>query len=197
MNIILDSDVATLLSVAVDATLTRLVKAVHADFRKACGRTFERKERTVYVPGYGPHVDYVFLPEAPIWSLAELRIDATGVLGADTAVDDLTDFAFTGSADEEDFKLLYLGGYFPEGSRVVMARFTAGYHDIESADVAAVKPPEDMRDALIQEAAERWRRGGSEKMQNASAAGVESYTRFREGVCEEFRRAVRRYRRPI
>jgi hypothetical protein len=196
MDIIIDSDVATLLSVTADATLTRLVKAVQADFRRACGRTFERKERTVYVPGFGPNVDFVFLPEAPVWSLAELRIDETGVLGADTAVDDLSDFAFTGSADEEDFRLRYLNGYFPEGPRVVMAKFTAGYHDIASADANAVKPPDDMRDALIQEAAQCWRRGGSEQMQSASAAGVESYTRFREGRCDEFRRAVRRYRRP-
>lgn len=197
MDIIVDADVATLLSVTADATLTRLVKVVHADFRRACGRTFERKERTVYLRGFGPNVDFVFLPEAPVWSLAELRIDETGVLGTDTAVDDLADFAFAGSADEENFKLRYLGGYFPEGPRVVMAKFTAGYHDIASVDAAAVKPPEDMRDALIQEAAERWRRGGSEKMQSAGAAGVENYTRFREGVCGEFRRAVRRYRRPV
>lgn len=191
---IVDADVSGFLGVSVDATLTRLVKVVQQDFMRACGRTFERKERTVYLQGFGPQVDFLFLPEAPIASVAEIRIDASGVLGASTAVTNLSDFVFSASTDEENFKLQYLGGYFPEGPRVAMVRFTAGYN---TNGGSAPTPPEDLRDALIQEAALRWRRGASEQFQGGSASGVESYTRFREGVCDEYRRAVRRYRRPV
>jgi hypothetical protein len=195
MDFITDAECATFLGVTADATLTRIRKAVESDFMKACGRTFERVARTSYLAGYGPRVDFIFLPEWPILAVAEVRIDSSGELGSDTAVADLVPFKFDTGGD--DPRLIYSGGYFPEGRRTVMVAYTAGYYAQSDADGshASGKPPEDLRDKLIEEVVVRYRRGASEQFQSAGVSGGENFARFREGRTGAFRDAVRRYRR--
>lgn len=86
MDFITDAEVAAFLGEAVDANLTRLCKAVEADFMRRCGRLdfFERKIHNVYVQGFGHRVNYVFSPVWPIHALSEVRIDSLGVLGTDS-----------------------------------------------------------------------------------------------------------------
>lgn len=193
MDFITAAEVATLPGITADATLTRIVAAVEADFMRACGRDFIRESRVSYVAGYGPGVSYVFLPEWPIFAITEIRIDSTGVLDTDSAVEDLTEFVY----ESRSGKVIYTGGWFPEGDRVARFTYEAGYYAQSDTNTAheAGKPPQDLRDALIEEAAVRYRRGGAEQFQSAAVSGGESFTRFREGRTDAFRSAVRRYRR--
>jgi hypothetical protein len=171
-----------------DARLVRIVAAVQADFRRATGgRSFKAAERTVYVRGFGPAVDFVYLPEAPITAVAEVRIDACGELAVDTAILDLTQFWF--ERDDCDFRLHYRGSYFPEGPRTVMVRFTGGY-----ADAAAL--PGDLVDGLLEEVFARYRRGADEQFQSVSVPGAESFTRAKIGTTSQFGRIATRYGRP-
>lgn len=191
MDFITDAEVASFLGVAVDAKLTRIRKAVEADFMRACGREFLREARTVYLAGFGPNLDYAFLPEWPVHSITDIRIDVTGAFEAGTAVDDLTDFVTDGA------KLTYLGGWFPEGSRVVMMTGEFGYYAQSDAEASHAdgKPPEDLRDGLIEEVVARYRRGASEQMQSENVSGIGGYTRFAAGRTEGFKRVIRRYRK--
>jgi hypothetical protein len=196
MELITTSEVATLLGVTADANLTRIVAAVQEDFRRATGRTFERVERTEYVQGFGPRIDYVFLREAPIAEVTEVRLDSSGVLGAETAVDDLTAFVFDSTAD--DFRLTYIAGYFAEGRRVARVTYTAGYYSHDDPDAENVpKLPQDLRDGLIEEVVARWRRGTNEQMQAENVSSIGGFTRGKLGTTAQFDRMVRRYKRPI
>lgn len=194
-EIITDDEAASELGVAVDARLTRIVEAVHADFYEGTGRTFEKKDRTVYLRGYGPHVDFIFLPEAMIHSVAEVRIDATGVLGADTVLSDLaTSIAF--ETEELKFKLHYLNGYFPEGDRVARVTFNAGYNTWQASGGTAPMPPQSMRGYLLEEVEERYRLGIVRRHSSMSLSGTESFTRSPETLTP-LAEAICRYRRPV
>lgn len=194
-EIITDAEAASELGVAVDSRLTRIVAAVHADLYEGTGRTFEKKERTVYLAGFGPRVDYVFLPEAPIESVTEVRIDASGVLGAGTAISDVAGNFWWESADF-GFALHYLNGWFPEGPRVVMVKFTGGYNTWATSGGTPPMPPQSMRGMLLDEVFSRYRRGTSERFQSVSIAGTESFTRFADNT-GPLAAAIRRYRRPV
>ena len=195
-EIITAAEAAVELGVSADARLTRIVEAVHADFYEGTGRTFERKARTIYVPGFGRRVDYVFLTEAPIASVAEVRIDASGVLDAATAVTDVAT-NFWWEPTDFGFALHYLNGYFPEGPRVAMVTFTAGYSTWLVSGGTAPMPPQSMRDMLLAKVYERYRLGTSEKFQSVSISGTESFTRFADKTHDPLASAIRRYRRPM
>lgn len=196
MDLIKDTEVAAILSVAVDARITAVTKAVNVEAFRGTGRTFERKQRTVVVRGYG--LDYTWLPEAPIISIDEVRIDSSGEFAADSIVSDLTLFAFAGAADpsyETDFRLFYRGGTWPEGARVARVKCTAGYYAADETDPLKIpRVPEDLRQEMILEAAQRVRSGAGEKHKSASL-GDFSYTNYEKSE-SDFRRIVRRYRRP-
>lgn len=183
MNLISAATAATELGcVANDPRLVRIVTAVQSEFRAATGRTFEQIERVVYLRGFGPGVDYTFLPESPVIELAEVRYDPCGNFAAAT-VQNLTQFYTDG------FKLHWKGAYFEEGSRVAKVTFTAGY---EEDDI-----PADLQSDLYEEVFARYRRGADEQFQSVSVPGAESFTRGKLGNTTQFAKAVRRYAKPI
>jgi hypothetical protein len=182
MNLISEAVAASELGVSVDARLLRIVSAVQEDFRKSTGRTFEEIERVAYVPGFGPYVNYTFLPESPVSVLTEVRYDPSGLFGDETIVD-VTEFYVEGH------KLHWRCGYFEEGPRVAMVTNTAGY--------AEDAIPVDLQSDLYDEVFARYRRGSDEQFLSVSVSGAESFTRGKLGPTMSFDRAVRRYRRPI
>jgi hypothetical protein len=194
-DFITDTAVAALLGVPVDASLSRFTAAVQSDFAKDCGRRdeFERKERTVYAEGFGPRVDFVYVPIAPIWSLIEVRIDAAGAFTADPL--DLSLFWF--ESKDTDFKIHYRGGWFPEGRRVAKLRLVGGYHPVTdtSSPAEEERVPTDLQDDLMEEVAVRYRRGGNEQFASVSVPGSESHARFKAGRTDAYMRAVQRYKR--
>lgn len=169
-----------------DARLLRLVAVIQADFRRATGRTFELIERTVYCRGFGRNVNFVYLPEAPIASVDEVRIDSTGALDAGTAVADIA-AEFWWETSDRGFRLFRRNGWFEEGPRVAMVRFTAGYQDV----------PVDLSDCLYDEVFARYRRGADEQFASASVPGTDSFARFAPGHTDAYKRAVSNYRRPV
>ncbi len=191
-QLITDDEVAAALGVSVDAQVTRIRFAVEQWAKRLTGREFERKSRTVYLPGYG--LDYVFLPEAPIWTVTEVRVDSTGKLDAPTALTDLTQLFF--NTGKEDFRLWRRDGYFPEGPRTVMVIFEAGYY--QTGDAAAgheIWTPDDLKDAMIAEACSRYRMRGMERGKSIGLGGF-SITRFDSGSDPEITAVIRGYRRP-
>lgn len=198
MDLITTAEVAALLGVPSDTALTRHVTAVQEDFRRGTLQSFERKEYTVYAEGFGPRVNYVFLPVAPIHQLLEVRIDCTGRFPETSVVTDLTEFTF--DSLQHDFRLHRISdGWFPIGRRTVMARVVAGYHPASNTAAPASEPrvPEDLRDGLIEEVIARYRRGTSEQFIAESISGVDSVTRGKLGTTPQFDRMVRRYRRVV
>lgn len=188
MNLILADTAAAELGVsASDARLLRLVAAITADYLRATGRTFERIERTVYCKGFGPAVDCIYLPEAPIVSVAEVRIDYTGALGPETAVADVA-AEFWWETGDRGFQLHRRNGWFPECPRVAMVRFTGGYQ---------TTVPTDLSDGLYDEVFARYRRGPDEQFASASVPGTDSFSRFAPGHTDAYKRAVRNYKRPM
>lgn len=196
MDFITAAECATFLSVTSDATLTRLVSAVERDFMTACGRSFERGTFTSYLAGYD--LDYTFVPEWPIHSITEVRIDPSGELGEDTALD-AESLAKIVYSDGDGPKITYVGGYFPRGSRVARITYEAGWYPYSDTDEAHAtgRPPEDIRDKLIEEVVARYRRGPNEQMQSENIGGIGGFSRFAPGPTQAFRAAVRRYRRVV
>ena len=147
--LIKDTEVAELAGVEVNGQLERVTNSVVSEFLRGTGRTFERRERTVVFPGW--NTDYIFLSEAPIDSIAEVRIDCTGEFDDDTIISDLSLFSFeTDDAKRElDFRIFYRGGYFPEAPRAVRVKFTAGYYPPDDNTAGNVRLPDDIRDELI------------------------------------------------
>src|SRR5688572_10660215 len=148
-EIITAEEAAAELGVSVDSGLTRRVAAVHAHLFEGCGRTFERVERTIYPSGWGPNVDYVFLTEAPIFDVLEVRIDSCGLLGPETVVANTPSAIaenFAWKTGNRDFALHYLNGYFPEGEHRVMVRFVGGLWSFtdEDPEHQTGKPPADL-----------------------------------------------------
>src|SRR5688572_5848735 len=139
-EIIIAAEAVVELGVSVDIRLTRLVAEVVADFCAGTGRTFEKKERTIYVFGFGSKVDYVFFTEVSVVSIIEVRIDPTGVLGVDIAIDDVA-ISFWYEPSDFGFALHYLNGYFPEGPRVAMVKFIVGYNMYEVSGGTVPEPP--------------------------------------------------------
>lgn len=187
-ELITSEEVAAFAGVANDSTAQRITAAVIAWCERKTGRTFERKSRTAIVRGYGSSV--IFLPERPIHQITEVRVDACGEFGADAIVTDLTKFLFDSA---EDSRVWWSDGYFPEGPRVAKVTFLAGYYDITAAAENVPKVPQDLREALINEAAQRIKRNGAEKMKSASA-GAYSYTRFDTEVDPAVQEVIRGYR---
>lgn len=195
MNLIKDTEVAALLNVPLDAQITNATNAVNADVLRGTARTFERKSRVVTLAGYG--LDYLFLPEAPIFSVTEVRIDASGKFDDSSIISDLTQFHFETSEESRDFdfRLFWSGGYFPEGPRTSRITLDCGYYPADDPNEShQPRVPEDLRQAMIVEAAQRARRGAGEKYQSASL-GDFSYTRRGEAE-SDYRQMIRRYRRP-
>lgn len=190
-QLIKDTEVADLAGVGVDPQIERVTKAVCDEVLRSTARTFERKSRSVVVRTW-PR-DYLFLPEAPIFAVTDVRFDLAGLF-ADGTSQDLSRFSF--NTDDQEYRLFYNGGCFPEGSRVVRVTFDAGYYaPDDNASGHDVKVPEDLRDEMIKEAVRRYKRGVSEKLQSESF-GDYSYARRADGSDDEFRRVIRRYRRP-
>jgi hypothetical protein len=188
MDLITVATAASELDVAADdARLVRIVAAIQADFVRKTGRTFDLAERSVYCRGFGQNVDFIYLPEAPIVSVSEIRIDCSGALGQDTAVDDIA-AEFWWDTNDHGFQLHRRNGWFPEGSRVAMVRFEGGYEE---------SVPADLSDGIYDEVFARYRRGTDEQFASASIPGTDSFSRFAPGHTDAYKRAVRNYRRPV
>ena len=195
MGIVLikDTEVATTLGIAVDATLTRIVGAVDRWAKDYCGRTFERKSRSIYVRGWGN--DTLWLREAPIFGITEVRIDPFGVLDPSSAIADLTQFWFNPIVEEDDDRLHYLIGWFPEGNRTSYVTFDAGYYQFDDGTSGHdIKVPEDIREELIREAIRRYTTRDSSGLKSESI-GAYSYTAFDAGVDPVAKAVLRRYKK--
>lgn len=199
-EIITVEEAAAELEIASNARLARIVAAVHSDLAKGCGRTFERVERTVYPQGWGRNVNFVFLPEAPIVEVLEVRIDAAGEFGTGSIVADTPETIaanFRWTSSDTDFQLYYLNGCFPEGHHTVMVRYVGGWwsQSDEDAGHATGKPPADLGENLLRKVAERYNQRG-EVFQAQSTSGVESFSRFADNAKCPLAAAIRRYKRP-
>lgn len=184
--IVTKEEAAAFLSVPA-ADVERITAAIDADVKRYCGRSFERKAIVEYSRGYNS--DVIFLRESPIEVITEVRVDASGLLGADTIVTDLTAFVV------EDQRLYYRGSFFPEGPRVARVTYTAGYWPATATDPTQVpKMPEDLRDAVLQLIAERHRQGVGERLKSESI-GAYSFTRFDGDMNPAVKRVLRSYKR--
>lgn len=183
-DLIRDYEVAAALSTTANENVQRITAAVNKWVKRVCGRAFERVERTVAVEGYG--VNYIFLPEAPIIEVAEVRIDCAGVFGLESIVSDVSRFVFDSS--REDFRLRWLDGIFPESPRAAQVKFTGGH--------VGGAIPGDLHDALIVEACNRYRAIGTERAQQISL-GDFSMTRFDSEADPQVLATVNRYRAVI
>ncbi len=181
-----------------DPRLVRRVAAVQSDFKQATGRSdittgdatlsaFERGQRTILCRGFGQYVDYIYVTEAPLVSVDEIRYDPSGVFADDTIVD-LSEFWW--ETNDCKFQIHWRNRFFCEGSGVARVTFTAGYPDAEAL-------PADLVDGLCEEVIARYRRGSDEQFQNFSLPGAESFTRGKLGTTTQFDRIVRRYRAPL
>jgi hypothetical protein len=173
-----------------DPTFRRIVFAVNKEVEESCGRQFTKEARTEVVRGWGK--DVIFLREAPIITLTEVRIDWTGEFPSSSAVADLTRFKFSG--EPGDHRLFYLDGIFPEGPRTVRVTYTGGYEAAPTnAPPTLLTMPEDLRGVVFDEIAQRWKRGTSEQMKSETI-GSYSYTRF-DAADSPAAKVLRRYRR--
>lgn len=164
-------------TLATDAQFQRLVAAADAFVKHYCARDFERAERTEYPRSHGGSI--LWLREKPIAAVAEIRIDPTHQLAVDSAIE-LTDVVY-----EDD--RVYLLGYWPEGSHVVMVTYTGGYWPASDTDPLHIpKMPEDLREVTLDLVARAQRRGSTEVMQSESL-GSYSYTRFAAALTSEMR----------
>jgi hypothetical protein len=159
---------------ASDPNLIRLTNAIIADAIRRTGRRFLFAERVEYAQGYG--MDYLFVRESPIASLTEVRIDASGGFD-DTTIIPLTEF-FWNTSNDRDTRIWRKGKWFPEGPRVAMITYKAGWYPAADTDPTHVPLlPEDIRMAIIDEIAARSIRGATDLMKS-ERIGEYSYTRF-------------------
>lgn len=195
MDLITDTEVAALLEIAVNARLTDAVAATQAEFISRTGRSFERIERTVYPYSFGG--DALFLPEAPIHEVLEVRFGDTVIADSPARIAEMFRWITTDGTPNA-FRLNFLKGRFPSDSHAVMVRFVAGYWSVTDSnpDHASGKPPSDMRRALKNAAAIEYQNGGQERFQSYSVSGVESYTRPAGSDGDPLAALVRRYARP-
>lgn len=176
-RIVTADDVATFLGNGADAadpSLLRLTDAVCAEVQRYCARKFLYvADRAEIVRGWGD--DRIFLADAPIAVLTEVRVDSNRLFGADTII---PTSQFAVSAGYDDPRIWWPGNSFPDGNGVVKVTWSGGYYPTADTDPAHLpKMPEDLRSAIIDEIAARCMRGSSEKMKSESI-GAYSYTRF-------------------
>lgn len=185
MPIITAAEVATILGVsATDPVLVALVAGANQYALTECRpRTFEKKDRVEYCRGFG--LDFLFLRESPIASIAEVRVDSTGVFADDSIVADLTLFAF--NPDEDDPRLWYRGTAFPEGPRVVRVSYNAGY---AAANGAA--GPDDLRAELLADVCAQFKLGLDMSGFTGIRQGDVTYTRFADGISDRLKKAIKR-----
>jgi len=148
-----------------DAGFQRLCKAVDRWVKNYCGREFETAEYTENLAANGTNC--VWVKESPITAISDVRIDYSGLLGTDTALDDLTPFVTDGS------RVMYTNGYFPRGRRTVQITYTGGY--------AADEIPEDLKQAAMRLLAKVYKQAASEPMV-AESMGDYSYTRIQQAL---------------
>jgi hypothetical protein len=153
---------------AQDPTLVRLTAAVCSAVQKSCGRFFEYAERTDYVRGFG--LDYVFLTDAPIAEIVEVRIDPTGLFAGGTVPID----QFFFRPGEDDRRLWWRNGKFPEADIVARVTRRAGY---QVTGDTQPQLPADIKTVILDEIAARIQRGSAEVMKSETI-GSYSYTRF-------------------
>lgn len=188
-----------------DPTLQRVVRAIDADVKGFLAPRLLEWEpaRDEVLRGYGTPT--VFLQLWPVTRIAEVRVDATGVLGDDTIVEQIADiddltlgvarFAVRNGA------LTWLDGNFPEGPETVSVLYAGGFWPADGTDDVPThvpKMPEDIRDAALELFVERWSSRATGLMKSESIGGY-SYTRddraLTSGLPARVQRILSRYRR--
>jgi hypothetical protein len=179
-----------------DANLTRLVDAVCAEASRYChplGRNFfYAVDRVDVVRGWGQ--DRVFLPNAPIMTLTEVRVDSSREFG-DSTIIPISQFVI--HAGYEDPRIWWPGYCFPDGVGTVQVKWTGGYYpggDVDPAHLPHM--PEDLRGVLIDEIVARCKRGPGEVMKSESI-GAYSYDRFDGRWNANTKAVLNSYRIPV
>lgn len=187
------ADAAAYAGVADDPAFKRLHLAVEKGLKRYCGREFEQATYTEIVAGYG-HAT-VFLRETPIHEITEVRIDASGAFGEDTALD-ADALALMWWAGPNRNSVEYRGGWFPEGRRVARFVYSAGYFPTteEDPELAPFIIPEDLQELVLELVKLRVTTGGTERFASESF-GSHSFSRFAAGVDPVLRAEINRWKR--
>lgn len=153
-----------------------LINAVSARANMMTGRKLRSRAATVTLDGNGR--DIILLPEFPVDSVAEVRIDTKREFGDETIIP-------SASYDVYEDGRLYVEPRVPFARRCVRVTYTAGFEPV----------PDDLQQAVVESVAYSWKRLRSRAIgtQSITAEGVT--TQFEIDIPIPAKRVFESYRR--
>lgn len=153
-----------------------LINAVSARANMITGRKLKSRTATVTLDGNGR--DIILLPEFPVDSVAEVRIDTKREFGDETIV-------AAGSYDVYEDGRLYVEPRVPFARRSVRVTYTAGFDPV----------PDDLQQAVIESVAYSWKRLRSRAIGTSSITADGVTTQYEIDIPIPAKRVFESYRR--